>query len=169
MMDVLGQRSCLGRCFGRSLLSIWPCLQLRQRRHRSLLLHRILRSTRIPMPRQPVHQACLWQQRGRLVCLPSRFLSRRKKQWFQRVHLLRLVAAREPIVFQLASQSQLGVELALLVASQKLLKRLPSALLSPCSLTHSHLRGSDSRLCSNRRTCRRWPAERQVDQLELLA
>ena len=121
------------------------------------------------MPRQPVHQACLWQQRGHLVCLPSRFLSRRKTRWFRRVRLPQLVAAPEPVVFQLASQSQLGVELALLVASQELLKRLPSALLSPCPLTHSHSRGSDSRLCSNRHTCCRWLSERQVDQPELLA
>lgn len=121
------------------------------------------------MPRLPVHQAWLWQQRGHLVCLPSRFLSRRKKQWFQRVHLPRLVAAREPVVFQLASRSLLGVELALLAALQGLLKRLPSALLSACPLTHSHLRGSDSRLCSNLHTCCRWPSERQVDQPELLA
>lgn len=168
-MDVLGQLSCLGSCFWRSLLSIWPCLQLQQRRRRSLLLHRILRSTRIPMPRQPVHQAYLWQQCGYLVFLPSHFLSRRKKQWFQRVHLLRLVAAREPVVFQLASQLLLGVELALLAALQELLERLPSALLSLCPLTHSHLRGSDSRLCSNRHTCCRWLSERQVDQPELLA
>lgn len=121
------------------------------------------------MPRQPVRQACLWQQCGHLVWLPSRFLSRRKTRWFQRVRLPQLVAALEPVVFQLASQSQLGVELALLVASQELLKRLPSALLSPCPLTHSHSLGSDSHLCSSRHTCCRWLSKRQVDQPELLA